>query len=272
MISNFPIATGKFLSTAGNDRNKAVKSGVSYAGLDTNSGLGLGLYAKRDSMNGNAVLTFYQYAPGTDSSLYNVQFTFVGNGNGSYNKRSSLEYIFVGQSAGSYDTIVFIPIPTAYQIAGVNLSYVPFKDKSVSVDIQSAYSLFDANLFSESPVVKTDGFAFNGAVNFNQTDVSLFGVKFKSFKVELSNRVVNKAFNSLDRLNSVEFLRDYNVTDDTRKTENLMQGNILFNLNNFVNLNLNVSQLRRGVAFSSLRNIGELKNFRRFYWVTKFHL
>ena len=249
----------EILSTAGNDRNKAVKSGVSYAGLDTNSGLGLGLYAKRDSMNGNAVLTFYQYAPGTDSSLYNVQFTFVGNGNGSYNKRSSLEYIFVGQSAGSYDTIVFIPIPTAYQIAGVNLSYVPFKDKSVSVDIQSAYSLFDANLFSESPVVKTDGFAFNGAVNFNQTDVSLFGVKFKSFKVELSNRVVNKAFNSLDRLNSVEFLRDYNVTDDTRKTENLMQGNILFNLNNFVNLNLNVSQLRRGVAFSSLRNIGELK-------------
>lgn len=249
----------EILSEAGNDRNKAVKSGVSFVGVDPNTGLGLGLYAKRDTVTNTGNISFYEYAPGTDSSLYNVQFSFVGSGRGSYNRRSSLEYIFTGQGFGNYDTIVFIPIPTAYQIAGVNLNFSPFRDKSFSINVESAYSLLDGNLFSESPVANVDGVAFNSSINFAKPNVNILGIEFKSFSAKLLNRTVNKAFNSLDRLNSVEFLRDYNVIDSTKKTENLTQGDFKINYNDLVDLDLNFSQLRRGSAFNSFRNIGTVK-------------
>ncbi len=121
----------QILQNAGSNKFDATKSGVTNVGVDTATGVGNGFYilVEDSVISGNDTISFYRFAPGTDSSIYQVSFSFVGQGNGNYIKRSTFEYDFAGVNAGNYDTIVFIPIPTAYQVGNVMLNYAPGKDK-----------------------------------------------------------------------------------------------------------------------------------------------
>src|SRR5690606_37789075 len=66
-------------------------------------------------------------------------------------------------------------------------------------------------------------------------------------------------FNSLDRINPVEFNRDFNVLDSSKVTENLRQGNLTFAPAEYLRLDYNFGQLLRGDIFNSVRNIGSIK-------------
>ena len=48
---------------------KAVKTGVQYVGKDSVTGIGLGLYAKEDTLINKSSITYYKYLPGDTNAL-----------------------------------------------------------------------------------------------------------------------------------------------------------------------------------------------------------
>lgn len=251
----------QILENAGSDRFKATKSGVTNVGIDTATGIGNGFYIYvRDSVtSGNDTISFYRFAPGRDSSIYQIAFSFVGQGNGNYIKRSTFEYDFAGIRGGNYDTIVFIPIPTAYQVGNINLTYSPGRDKEFSINLETAYSYLDGNLYSFDPGSKVGGLAVNGSIGFAKNNFKLFGFEMDNVNIAFENRIINKDFNSLDRINPVEFNRNFNVLDSNKLTENLKLGILSFSPSRHFNMSYNFGQLLRGDEFNSLRNIGSVE-------------
>ncbi|MCB0721538.1 MAG: hypothetical protein KDC42_04455 [Ignavibacteriae bacterium] len=251
----------QILENAGSDRFSATKSGVTNVGIDSATGVGNGyyIYVQDSVLSSNDTVSFYRFSPGTDSSIYQVTFSFVGQGNGSYIKRSTFEYDFAGINGGNYDTIVFIPIPTAYQVGNLNLTYSPGKNKEFTLNLETAYSYLDGNLYSTDPTSKVGGVAFNGSVGYTKNNFKLFGFEMNNVKVSFENRVINKDFNSLDRINPVEFNRNFNVQDSSKLTENLRLGTLSFSPSQHFSLSYNYGQLLRGDEFNSLRNIGKVE-------------
>lgn len=250
----------RILEQAGSNSFSATKSGVTFVGSDTATGIGNGYYVYvRDSVTSSGTVSFYRFAPGTDSSVYQVAFSFVGSGNGNYVKRSTFQYDFAGIRGGNYDTIVFIPIPTAYQVGNLNLTYSPGKNKEFVANLETAYSYLDGNLYSQDPTSKEGGVALTGSIGYNKNNFRFLGMDMRNFNISFANRIINKEFNSLDRINPVEFNRDFNVLDSNKVTENLRQGNLTFAPAEYLRLDYNFGQLLRGDIFNSVRNIGSIK-------------
>jgi hypothetical protein len=246
----------QILSNAGADRFKAVKSGVTFVGLDTLNNIGNGAYAQiLPTVPGGD--TVYVFVPGTDSAVYNVTFTFVGAGNGSYTQISSLEYRYVGRDSGNYAPIILLPMPTAFQVVNAGLEFSPDKNKDFNVRVESAYSYFDANKFSGFADSKYGGLALLGIVNYKKDKLNFLGIELNNFNFTYKERLVNKDFASLDRISSVEFNRNFDVTDSTQQTENFREGNLFFSPGKYLGFNYNFGQLLRGDIFNSVRNIGE---------------
>lgn len=245
------------LQNAGEDRFKAVKSGVQFVGLDSLSNIGNGAYVfYLDSINFQD--TIYKYQPGTDTSVYNVSFSFVGQGNGDYFQISSLEYNYVGKGRGNYSPIVFIPIPTAYQIINAGLEFNPNKENDLILKLESAYSYLDANKFSSLTDSKFGGVALAGSINFIRPVLNIAGLEMNNFKLIYKSRLVNKYFTSLERINSVEFNRNYDISDSTLQTELFNEGILSFSPGKYFNLNYSLGQIKRGEIFNSLRNIADV--------------
>lgn len=242
------------LKNAGNEKYKSVKSGVIYAGRDSLN-FPLGSYVRVDTVINSNIYTFYRFAPNDTDAVYNVTFSYVGQGSGDYRSLSTIEYEFTGINGGAYAPVIFIPVPTSYQIAGLSLNFSPDRKGDLSIKIESAYSLFDRNKFSDIGDNK-GGVAFNGEIGFKKSDFKFAGVNFDNFLAGYKQRVINKTFSSLDRINPVEFNRNYDLNDSTNATEDLREAYLTLSASKLVRLQGNFSQLRKGDFFSSLRATG----------------
>ncbi|MBI5403201.1 MAG: hypothetical protein HY959_07350 [Ignavibacteriae bacterium] len=240
------------LKNAGNDPTKAVKSGVTLAGRDSVTQRGIGSYVKVDTLIGSSTYTIYRFAPGDSNALYNVNFSYVGSGKGDYISRSSYQYEFAGIGGGSYSPVIFLPTPTSYQLADITLDYSPFKDKSLNISLESAYSNLNKNKFSELNS-GNGGVALFGNIGFNKYDFKLLGIKLKSVDINYKQRIINKLFNSLDRINSVEFNRNFDVQDTNVSTEDYREANLSLGIGNYFKIGGNYGQLKRGDYFDSKR-------------------
>ncbi|MCI0473397.1 MAG: hypothetical protein L0Y76_07430, partial [Ignavibacteria bacterium] len=156
------------LKNAGADRYKAVRSGESYAGRDSLNNP-LGYYIKVDTLVGGSSYTIYRFAPGDSNAVYNVVFTFVGAGKGDYTSISSYQYNFAGINQGTYAPVIFLPVPTSYQVGTMTLDYAFNKNRDAYLKVESAYSLFNPNQFSDA-YVKKEGFAINGEAGFRKNN------------------------------------------------------------------------------------------------------
>lgn len=239
------------LKNAGDNKLKATKSGVIYAGRDSLN-KPLGSYIKLQDSTG---YVYYRYKPGDTAAVYNITFTYVGSGNGDYINKSTFEYQFVGKGAGTYAPLIYLPMPTSYQMADIKMEYTLGRQKDFTFNLESAYSVLNKNKFSELSDVKDEGVALSGTMRYTKNQFKLFGINFKALDVSYHQRVINKLFNSLDRINSVEFNRDYDVQDSTQVTEDLKEGNLSVSPGELLNIKANISSLKRGDIFSSLRTI-----------------
>jgi hypothetical protein len=244
----------EILRNAGNDPSKAFKSGVTLAGRDTVTLRGIGSYVKIDTVINQSNYTFYRFAPNDSNALYNATFTYVGSGKGDYISKSTYEYDFVGINQGNYAPIVFLPTPTSYQLADFTLDYSPAKDKSFYLNLESAYSNLNKNKFSDLNI-NNGGAALFGSIGFSKNDVKLLGLNFKSFDLKYKQRVINKTFNSLDRINSVEFNRNFDVQDTSVSTEDYKEAFLNMGIGNYFKIGGNYGQLKRGDYFDSKRTI-----------------
>ncbi|MCE1164884.1 MAG: hypothetical protein LWX07_05720 [Bacteroidetes bacterium] len=242
------------LQNAGADKFKATRSGITFVGRDSLN-RALGSYIKVDTLIGGANYSFYRFAPGNDSSLYQVTFSFVGQGRGDYNSVSTYQYNFAGIGQGSYAPIIFLPIPTSYQIAGVSLDYSFDKKRDFYIKMESAVSIFNQNKFSLSDVKKT-GPALNGEAGFRKTNLKLFGINFDNISLSYKERYIDKKFVTLDRINSAEFNRDFDLSDTTTATENYRDGNLVVAPGKLLRFQGDFAQLLRGGFFNSTRFSG----------------
>lgn len=252
----------RILENAGDDRFKAVKSGVQYVGRDSVTGTGLGLYAKKDTLIGKSTVTVYRYLPGDSNAVYQVVFSYVGQGKGNYSQQSSFQYNFSGISQGIYDTVVFIPVPTSHNIADINLNYESSSKKEFTVNLETALSVFDANKFSTLNDNNNTGVALLGTIGVNKYNFRLFGIKLNTVELKLREKLTNKIFVPLERYNPVEFYREYDIQDSNRLTEDLREASLRVAPVNYIDIKGTFGQLLRGDTFNALRTSGEfsLKN------------
>ncbi len=236
------------ISQAGNDNIKASKSGVQYVGRDS-TGRSLGQYIqKQDSTNG---FTYYKYAPGDTAALYTVSFSFVGSGLGDYTSLSSTSFSYTGRGKGSYLPIIFFPMPVLYQSGDMSLDLT--LSKSLSFHVESAVSDLDRNLFSDVDDKGNKGVALNTNLLFTNQAFKLGSINLGEVRFLVRNRFINRLYNSLDRLNDVEYNRVWDIIDSSKQTENVSEFEFAVRPKQYISFNSSGGRIRRGDSFTSYR-------------------
>ncbi len=245
------------LSKAGDDRNKAARSGVTLATPDSLGNI-KGAYSKVDTLINNKAYTYYVYAPGDSTSIYNVSFSSVGDGLGDYTKESLGNYKFVGIGMGNYMPVVFLPLPELKQMGDFVLTAKPFED--VLISFEYAGSLWDKNRLSSLDDNNNFGYARNLTLKVNPKKIDIGDLSLGKIGISYKDRFIQDKFTSADRLNEVEFNRAYNISNsDQPQDEELRE----FGLNLIPIDELSISStaglLRRGDNFKSDRYNNVLK-------------
>ncbi len=241
------------LKNAGAD--PPTKSGVVYVGKDS-LGRSLGTYIKKIDSTG---YVYYLYLPGDTAAVYNITFSYVGQGRGDYVNKSLLNYEFVGKNKGSYAPVIFLPVPTSYQLGDIVIEYNTGKEKELFFRLESAYSYFDKNKFSVLDDHTNGGVAFFGVLGYQKRNLDFLGIEINNLQISYKQRVINKLFYSLDRINDVEFNRNFDVQDSTQATEDWKEGNVNLTLGNLFSFKSNFANLKRGDFFNSFRTIASFE-------------
>ncbi|HKI78861.1 MAG TPA: hypothetical protein VKA26_09990 [Ignavibacteriaceae bacterium] len=256
------------LRNAGDDRNKATRSGATLAVPDSLGEIH-GIYSKIDTIINNQPYTYYRYNPGDTTAKYNVSFSFVGTDKGDYTRESLGNYRWVGISQGSYSPIVFLPMPELKQFGNILFDYSPVDD--IKISFEFAGSLWDKNRFSEYDQNDNFGAAANFFLDIKPQNISLGNFNFGKAGLSYKDRFIQSRFTSLDRFNQVEFNRYYNISDIQQKVdEHLRELNINYLPIEQINITSSFGFLKRGEEFNSIRynntlNVTDNKKYNFFY-------
>ncbi|MCK7517382.1 MAG: hypothetical protein MZV64_06495 [Ignavibacteriales bacterium] len=154
----------KILSSAGDDRLKAAKSGVSLA-LPDSFGVLKGTYLRLDTLINNNQYFYYRYAPGDTLAIYNVTFSYIGEFQGDYVRESLGNFRFVGIGKGNYAPVILLPLPELKQLGNVAIELKPFED--FIFNFEYAGSLWDKNKLSGVDDGENYGYATNIFLQMN---------------------------------------------------------------------------------------------------------
>lgn len=239
------------LANAGDDRNKAVKSGVRLAEPDS-LGIVKGIYFKVDTLINNVTFSYYVYAPGDSLSFFNVSFSYVGEQKGDYIKQSLGFYKFVGIGQGNYLPIIFLPMPELKQLGNIVVDANPFEN--VFFNIELAGSLWDKNRFSSLDNGDDFGYARNISLTITPSQINIGDIDFGKAGLIYRDRYIQKTFTALDRFNPVEFNRDYNISNPgVQENQSLRELEIYLQPITELSIKSSAGFLRNGDDFSSDR-------------------
>ncbi|WP_264519832.1 hypothetical protein [Flavobacterium sp. N1994] len=154
----------------------------------------------------------FQYSNVSTDELYNVKFTLVGNNLGNYVLTNSSAigkiYQYVdpigGIPQGNYEPIIRLVAPTKIQIATVLGKFKP--NEKTAIDFEVGVSNNDLNLYSSIDDGDNNGVA--GKLNFKQR---LFSKKWQ-IDAFGNYQYVQENFKTIERLFTIEFNRDWNLT------------------------------------------------------------
>lgn len=176
---------------------------------------------KKTLINGTDI---FEYSNNPDEELYNVRFSLVGNNLGNYILSNSAaigriyEYVepVNGLLQGNYEPIIRLVAPTKIQIATVMGKYTPHE--KTTVDFEIGISNNDLNLFSTENDKDNQGLA--GKINLKQR---LFSKKW-NVDAFANYQFVQKEFKTIERLFTIEFDRDWNLTNPKGNQSLLISG------------------------------------------------
>ena len=241
----------QILANAGDDRNKATKSGVTLAQPDS-LGIVRGIYTKVDTIINNSAFTYYAYAPGDSLSKYNVSFSYIGEQQGDYIRQSLGYYQFVGIGKGNYLPIVFLPMPELKQMGNLVVGVKPFEN--VTLSLEYAGSLWDKNRFSSLDDGNNYGYARNILLKIEPSEIKIGELDLGKVGLNYHDRFVQSKFTSLDRYDAVEFTRNYNITNSNQpQDQSLREIGLNLQPNDYLSILSSVGFLRYGNDFSSDR-------------------
>ncbi|MFC2119463.1 hypothetical protein ACFLQ4_00180 [Bacteroidota bacterium] len=250
----------QIISSAGDNRLEAAKSGVMLAPEDS-LGNRKGVYAAVDTLINNEPFTYYFYNPGDSSAIYNVSFSLIGNGLGDYIREAIGNFKFVGIGEGSYLPIVFLPIPEQNKLGNFAIGYSPFDNTHINVEYAGSY--WDRNKLSSKDDTDNYGYATNVFVKIDPSEVSLGSINLGKIGLSYKDRFIQGKFFTPERINQVEFQRDYNISPTTiREDESLREVRLSLLPVQQVSLLSSAGFLRKGNNFKSNRfnNILKISN------------
>lgn len=247
----FSDSEKQILSSSGDDIYKAVKPGEQLAALDS-LGVRKGSYIKIDTTINNVLTSYFYYNPGATAAIYNVTFTYVGENKGDYIKESIGDYKFAGKGSGNYLPIILLPLPEMKEMATIMAEIRPFNKVYTSFEFSGSY--YDKNRFSSIDDNDNFGSARNFVIKLEPQDVHLGGINFGNIGLSYRDRYVQSRFSSLDRYNSVEFSRDYNIADNTANEDEILREVALFySPITKLKINGNYGYLKKGSSSKSKR-------------------
>lgn len=188
----------------------------------------------------------FEYSVDSNETLYQVNFTYVGNTMGDY---QVLDYLaigkkmeYVGTNNGDYIAKTPLIAPSKQQIIAVQSKFNPNTKTDVSVEL--AYADNDRNLFSSLDDSGNKAPALKASWNQIIIDSTARGWKLES---NLQFDFLHKDFKSIESLYTIEFDRDWNL-EKTKENQRLFNGKLIFSkpekgivFYNFENLNFNNS-------------------------------
>ncbi len=198
------------LENAGNNTNLMVAESAFIDTFNENKIL----YKKVN--NGNEEI--FEFSNNPTDELYTVTFTNVGSNLGDYNLSESTAigniFQYVGKNQGNYQPIIRLNPATKSQLFVVQSTYNPSKKTVINTEV--ALSNNDANLFST--IDDNQNQALATKIDWQQTLID----KKWQLKSTVSHEFVQENFKTVERWESIEFNRDWNILTNNA-TKSLLQ-------------------------------------------------
>jgi hypothetical protein len=189
-----------------------------------------------------------------EDELYNVRFSLVGEKQGNYILKNAsavgkiYEYTAAenGEKRGNYEPIIRLIAPTKIQIATVLGKINP--SEKTNIDFEIGLSNTDLNLFSSNDDGDNQGLA--GKLNVKQR---LFSQKW-NVDFFSNYQFIQKEFRTIERLFTIEFDRDWNLTNPSGNQSLLISG-LTFQLPEKGSLTYRFENLNFSSSFSGNRHV-----------------
>ncbi len=200
---NLSTAQQEILANAGNDTAKMVSESA-FEDVFSESRI---QYTKA-TVNGTEI---FVYTPEEVDDLFTVTFTNVGANQGSYAIQETIAigtiYNYVGENLGDYEPVSLLVAPEKLQVIAANVGYQISEKSKLSSEV--AFSNYDSNLFS----VIDDNKNITVASNLNWEQVFLD----KKWQIATNSyyNFIQENFRTVQRFRTVEFNRDWNLTNTT---------------------------------------------------------
>ncbi len=250
------------LNKAGKNRLAASRSGVTYVGRDSATGIGKGQYMRDSTTVDGKPYYYYQFVQPTDTAdmvnaVYSVAFSLVGSGKGDYESVGFGQFNFVGVNQGNYAPVIILPMPQFQQLADLHSQYRFSKDGAVSLEY--AASSFNPNRLSSAPGITSNGNAMKFGVDYAPKEVLIGGANIGALTFNEMTRYEQSTFTPMGLTNSVEFNREWGIDTLTAADELLNQATLGFSpaiKNTKLTFGANLGRITRGAGFSSGRYSG----------------
>lgn len=183
----------------------------------------------------------YEYSTNENDELYQVTFSYIGENLADYSLKEVIAtgkiYEYVGGKLGDYAPAILLTSPEKLQLAVIKASYKP--SQKTIINTETAFSNNDENLFSGIDNQNNHGLA---------TKLDWSQVIFKKkwvLKSLLKYDYINKDFKSIERIENIEFERDWNIKR-TYGNQQLIRAALNLNNNKNSAVNYEYSNLEFG--------------------------
>ncbi len=208
------------------------------------------LYKKIESSG----ISYFEYSNLETDILFNVKFSLVGNNAGNYilsnNNAIGKIYQYVAPIAGvlqgNYEPIVKLVAPTQIQIATFIGKYYP--SEKTNIDLELGISNNDKNTFSSIDDIENKGLA--AKLSFKKR---LFSKKW-NVDAFTNYQFIQKTYSTIERLFTIEFNRDWNLTVFSGNQSYLISG-LNFELPKAGKLTYQIENLNFSDSFNGNKHI-----------------
>jgi len=202
------------------------------------------------SINQNPNGNYYEFSTDQTQTLYQVAFTYFGQNLGDYRLKQTTNngrvFEYVGNNLGDYKAVRKLPAPQKSQVFSANTEIL-LNEGKIGADF--SLSNFDVNLFSSKDANQNIGYA--GRIFGNKTFTKNNWKGTPSFEFQH----INSQFHILDRINDVEFSRDFNLNSEFNQiTQNRLIFSFLNQWKNLSFLNYRINYLDEKDSYKGIKN------------------
>jgi len=216
--------------------------------------------------------TIFEYSTNNTVQLYTVSFIFLGKNKGNYKKLSNevngriFEYVapISGVLQGEYEPIKRLAAPEKLQVYTLNSTYQINKfDPNQKIGINVAISAKDKNLFSSLGDGDNNGFA--GRLFYT----SYFKKNNWESYPSINYSFLHKNFAIIDRIQSIEFNRDFNRKEEfSNVNQHKISANWKNSFGKYLKIDYTFDLIDEDTIYNGMRNIVYAK-FEKNLWKIK---